>query len=164
MKKRNLLIGLMILCALLVSGCVQMVPAGNYTLFSGETLRGNLLVFSGNATLEEGSRVTGSVLLFSGNLIADGEIGGDIFMFSGNTDLGPQAVVRGDLAAFSGSFSRASGSRVEGQGTLAMKALGAAFILLCVLPILFVVLFVLLIVAIVRATRPRTVERPTPGV
>ena len=106
--KRTLTLVLLVLVAVLASGCVaKVVTSGGYTLRSGETLRGDLLVTSGKITLEEGSRVTGDVFMTSGNLDANtsttlstgGKIDGDVILTSGNVNLGPQAVVRGDPSA-----------------------------------------------------------------
>ena len=98
--KRTITLVLLVLVAVLASGCVaKVVTSGGYTLRSGETLRGDLLVTSGKITLEEGSRVTGDVFMTSGNLDANGKIDGDVILTSGNVNLGPQAVVRGDPSA-----------------------------------------------------------------
>ncbi len=114
--KRTLTLVLLVLVAVLASGCVaKVVTSGGYTLRSGETLRGDLLVTSGKITLEEGSRVTGDVFMTSGNLDANGKIDGDVILTSGNVNLGPQAVVRGDVLGTSGNIKRAEGARVEGQ-------------------------------------------------
>ena len=52
MKRTSTLI-LLILFAMLVSGCSTVSTHGQYTLHRGETLRGNLVLTSGQATLEE---------------------------------------------------------------------------------------------------------------
>jgi cytoskeletal protein CcmA (bactofilin family) len=117
MKHIRLFIVLIILAvAVPLSGCVgRVVTSGDYTLRSGETLRGDLLITSGNITLEEDSRVSGIVFMTSGNLDIDGQIGGDVLMTSGNVTLGPDAVVRGDILGTSGNVRRAEGARVDGQ-------------------------------------------------
>jgi hypothetical protein len=101
------------LSVLLVAGCRgRIVTSDDYTLESGNTLRGGLTVFSGDVTLEEGSHVTGNVYMTSGNLVANGEIDGDIFLTSGNVELGSEAVVHGHILTTSGDIRRAEGSRV----------------------------------------------------
>lgn len=116
--KRTITLVLLVLVAVLASGCVaQVVTSGSYTLRSGETLRGDLVVFSGHVTLEEGSRVTGSVIMTSGDLYveADAQIEGNVVMTSGDVYLRPGVVVHGDVIGTSGHVHRAEGARVEGQ-------------------------------------------------
>lgn len=116
--KRTITLVLLVLVAVLASGCVaQVVTSGSYTLRSGETLRGDLVVFSGHVTLEEGSRVTGSVIMTSGDLYveADAQIEGNVVMTSGDVYLRPGVVVHGDVIGTSGDVHRAEGARVEGQ-------------------------------------------------
>ncbi len=73
--KRILTLPLLPLLVALTAGCAQAVTNGLYTLHSGETLPGNLVITSGQVTLEQNSRVNGSVFMTSGNLDANGEIG-----------------------------------------------------------------------------------------
>jgi hypothetical protein len=93
----------------------EFVLGGNFTLPSGETLRGNLWIMGGNASLESGSRVTGDVMLLGGNVNVDGEISGDINVMGGNIDLRNQAVVRGDLNIIGGAYNRSTNARIEGN-------------------------------------------------
>jgi cytoskeletal protein CcmA (bactofilin family) len=166
--KRRLTLIILILFALLASGCVaQVVTSGNYTLRSGETLRGDLVVFSGQVTLEEGSRVTGSVIMTSGDLYveADAQIEGNVAMTSGDVYLRPGAVVRGDVIGTSGDVHRAEGARVEGQVSTDASgfSVSGAFIAdligtYCVLPVVVIgVLFYLL--ASLGRRRPAVVEQ-----
>jgi len=143
--KRTLALGLLVLFAVLASGCATMSTSGEYILASGQTLRGNLVVTSGQATLEEGSRVTGSVFVTSGDLYveADAEIRGNVVMTSGDIHLGPRAVVRGDVIRTSGDVHRAEGARIEGQISSNIAGFIVGYIarvigLFCVLPVVLV--------------------------
>jgi len=156
----------LILVTILTAGCATVSTSGNYTLQSGKTLRGNLLVTSGNATLEEESRVTGDVVLTSGNLEANGEVDGDIMVTSGNVSLGPEAVVKGNITTTSGNINQAEGAEVRGQissdqsFTIGGGFFARLFGLFCLLPLLLIGgLFVLLVVLLRR--KPKAVsEKP----
>jgi hypothetical protein len=93
----------------------EFVLGENYTLASGETLRGNLWIMGGNATLDQGSRVTGDVMLLGGNASVDGEVSGNINVMGGNIDMKNQAVIRGDLNIVGGSYNRSPNARIEGN-------------------------------------------------
>ena len=156
------------LFSLLVVGCTTVSTSGNYTLNSGETLRGNLVITSGNATLEEDSRVTGDVLITSGNLDVDGEIDGNVIMSSGNISLGPDAVIHGDIRTTSGNVDQADGAQVEGQISTNQStfSFGSGFIasligFLCLLPLVLIGGLVLLMVVLVRRRPTAVPEKPT---
>lgn len=157
---------ILVLVALLVSGCATISTSGDYTLESGKTVRGDLVITSGNAWLEEDSRVTGNVFMTSGRLYVDGEVEGDIFLTSGNVDLGSNAVVHGDVKGTSGSVRRAPGARVDGEVSTGISGFSIGFsffarfiFLLCVLPVLVMVAIILLIISLVRR-RPAAPARP----
>jgi predicted small secreted protein len=152
MKRTSTLI-LLILFAMLVSGCSTVSTHGQYTLHRGETLRGNLVLTSGQATLEEDSRVTGSVFMTSGSLDvkADAEIEGNVFLTSGNVYLGPRAVVRGDVTVTSGNVRRSEGARVEGKISRNGFDVGASlFGTFCLPPIVLLAVFLYWLIAQAR--------------
>jgi hypothetical protein len=93
----------------------KVIFGTDFTLESGETLDGELLVFGGNVTLETESLVTGDVVLFGGNLRSDGEIGGNLAVMGGFVELNSQAIVRGDLILLGGDVQKEEGARVLGQ-------------------------------------------------
>jgi cytoskeletal protein CcmA (bactofilin family) len=161
--KRTLTLVLLVLFTVLVSGCGAVSTSGDYTLKSGETLRGNLLITSGHATVGERSRVTGSVFMTSGalDLQADAEIEGDVFMTSGNVYLGTRAVVRGDVISTSGHVTRAEGARVEGKISSSGFDIGASiFGTFCLPP---VVLLAVLLYWIIERGRKRTITKAPAG-
>jgi hypothetical protein len=158
--KRTLPLMLLVLFSLLASGCATASTSGNYTLRSGNTLRGDLYITSGNASLEEGSHVTGSVIMTSGDLKANGEIGGTIHMSSGEIILGPTSIVHGDIRGTSGDVSQEEGSQVEGQILMDLSnfAFGSPIILgllirYCLLPLLVIGLLIFLLVLFLRRRR-----------
>src|SRR5512144_1903617 len=52
----------------------QVIFGQFYTLKSGDTLDGNLLVFGGSATIEKDATVNGSIVLFGGSLTVNGTV------------------------------------------------------------------------------------------
>jgi hypothetical protein len=92
-----------------------VIFGGNYTVESGDTLSGDLVVFGGNVEVQEDAVVEGSVIVFGGNVTINGTVEQDVALFGGSGSLGADAVVKGDLVTVGGSFTRAEGSRVEGE-------------------------------------------------
>ena len=93
----------------------KIVAGGTFTLFSDETLDGNLLIFGGAVAIETNSLVTGDVLLMGGAISVDGRVEGDIVGFGGVVRLGETAEVEGDLTAIGAAVHRDPGAVVEGQ-------------------------------------------------
>ncbi len=161
--KRFIKFVLLVLIVGLVAACGTVSTSGDYTLKSGETVRGDLVITSGDARLEQGSRVTGNVVLTSGDLYADGEVGGDILITSGDVELGPNADVNGDIKGTSGRVTRADGARVGGTVSTSESSFNVGFpffarflLLCCLLPLAVLVLFLILIIAFAR-------RRPAPA-
>jgi hypothetical protein len=92
-----------------------VIFGGNYTLESGDTLNSDLVVFGGTVEIQEESVVEGSIVVFGGTVTVEGVVEQDVVLFGGSGSLGENAVVKGDLVTVGGSFSRAEGSRVEGE-------------------------------------------------
>src|SRR3989337_2330737 len=65
----------------------RVILGGEFTLASGETLDGDLIVLGGNGTTQQGSRVSGSGFIAGGNLQADGTVDGAIAVLGGNVRL-----------------------------------------------------------------------------
>jgi cytoskeletal protein CcmA (bactofilin family) len=93
----------------------QVIFGQSYTLASGETLTGDLLVFGGTAEIQEGATVQGSVVLFGGDLIIHGEVSGDVSATGARVTLGPTAHIGGDLVTVGATLDRADTARVDGQ-------------------------------------------------
>ena len=135
----------LILFAVLSSGCMTISTSGEYTLPNDQTLNGNLVITSGEATLEEGSRVTGNVYMTSGTLNVEGEVDGDIvFTSARKINLGSNSVVNGDIKGTSGNVVQAKGSQVGGKitnnmaFTLGTGFFSQAFGLLCGIPLILI--------------------------
>lgn len=93
----------------------KVILGQNFTLASGETLYGDLLVLGGNVRLEPESRITGDVAVLGGNVDSSGEIDGDIVLLGGNVDLRAQALVRGDIFILGGNIRQEEGAVIEGR-------------------------------------------------
>jgi hypothetical protein len=87
----------------------------NFTLNSGETFTGDLVVFGGSVTIENGATVTGSVVLIGGSLAMDGEIRADVVVIGGAVSLGAESHTFGNLVTVGAPVSRADGARVDGE-------------------------------------------------
>jgi cytoskeletal protein CcmA (bactofilin family) len=95
----------------------QVIFGQSFTLKSGETLNGDLLVFGGSAALEQGSTVNGNVVLFGGSLVVDGEVSGDVAVTGGSATIGAAAHLHGDLTTVGATLERADGAQIDGQIT-----------------------------------------------
>ena len=146
--KRTLHKILFVIIILLTSGCATVSTSGNYTLRSGNTLQGNLIITSGTATIEESSHVAGSIIMTSGKLIIHGEVDGDIVLSSGKVTLGPTAIVHGGIMGTSDEISQADGSQVDGQileqssFTIGFFQIFGSLFSCCLLPLLFLGLLI----------------------
>jgi cytoskeletal protein CcmA (bactofilin family) len=93
----------------------QVIFGQSYTLKSGDSMNGDLLVFGGSATIEKGATVNGSTVLFGGNLTINGTVNGDVAITGGSVSLGSAAHISGNLTTVAASLDRAEGSQVDGQ-------------------------------------------------
>jgi len=93
----------------------KLVFGGTYTLRSGETLEGDLVVMGGKVTLEGASIVKGSAVVFGGSMRADGVIEGELVTFGGRIELGEEAVVGGDVISFGGELNYEDETQFEGD-------------------------------------------------
>lgn len=145
---RKITMIIMVLAALLLSGCMSTSFSGDYVLKAGKTLRGNLFVTSGSVTLQENSRVTGTIMLTSGELhiSKNAQVGGDVVLTSGALYLADGAVVHGDVILSSSDIGvhQSPGATVEGNITtdiapFAISVLTKGTLLYCVLPLVVLV-------------------------
>jgi cytoskeletal protein CcmA (bactofilin family) len=95
----------------------QVIFGQSYTLKTGDTLTGDLLVFGGTATIEQGATVNGNVVLFGSTLVVNGEISGDVAVAGGSVSLGSTAHLHGNLTTVGASLDRAAGAQIDGQVT-----------------------------------------------
>ena len=122
MKTRRFLLVLVILCIALAAPVSADGPDGdvviwgdNFTLESGERIRGELLVYGGNVKLEPDSQVDGSVTVFGGNLTVEGEVDGDVTVWGGNVEIESTATVRGKVVAIGGNVRSEDGADIRGN-------------------------------------------------
>lgn len=98
----------------------KFVFGGSYTLDSGETLNGGLVVVGGSAELEEGSLVVGDVVVVGGELDIYGEVDGTVIAVGGKAYLGEDSVIDEDLVTIGGAVQREEGAVVRGAITAEM--------------------------------------------
>lgn len=93
----------------------RVVLGGSYTLYSGETLDGNLIIFGGIANTEADSLIDGDVILFGGTLEINGEVAGDVIAMGGVVDVGDSGVVDGDVVLLGAHVDQAVGADISGE-------------------------------------------------
>ena len=93
----------------------RVIFCDNFTLESGDTLTGDLVVLGGNVTIEEDATIEGDTVVVGGNVSLDGMVRGDVVIIGGSTSMGETSLVKGDLVSIGGSLTRAPGSEVEGD-------------------------------------------------
>jgi hypothetical protein len=126
-KSQIFIITTLLLCSLAVPGKAfaksidipvmddKVVFGESFTLESGETLEGSLIILGGVVVLEENSLVDGDVIVFGGNLTVEGEVDQNLVAIGGVVTLEETAVVYGDLVAPASVFRRLEGAQVYGQ-------------------------------------------------
>jgi hypothetical protein len=92
----------------------KVVIGENYTLKSGETIDGDLVVISGSATVEAGARVTGNVVVMGGSADLAGRVEQNVTVMGGSVTLRASAEVDQQLAVLGGSITREEGAQVKG--------------------------------------------------
>ncbi|GAB4421764.1 MAG: hypothetical protein Kow002_10870 [Anaerolineales bacterium] len=93
----------------------RVVFGNNFTLKSGETLNGDLVVIGGSAVVEEQAIVKGDLVVIGGSLTLDGIVEGDSAIIGGSVVMGATAVIEGDLVTVGGALSKHPDARVEGD-------------------------------------------------
>lgn len=93
----------------------KVVFGDNYTLTSGNTLSGDLVVMGGAAEIQAGALVEGSVVIMGGSLNVSGTIQGDLVLIGGVASLTSTAVVEGDVVTIGGSLQKDEGATIKGE-------------------------------------------------
>ncbi len=88
---------------------------GDFTLQSGQTLDGDLVVFGGDVRVEADSTVRGSVVVWGGDVEIAGTVEQDVVAFGGDVRLRRTARIEGGLVVLGGKVDREAGARVFGQ-------------------------------------------------
>jgi len=125
MKKITTVVTLLVLAALLVlpSGSVlakgledgKVVFGDSYTLESGDTLTGDLVVVGGAVEIQTEATVEGSVVVMGGSIQVDGTVEKDVVMIGGSISLGSSAVIQGDVVMVGGSLQQVEGAVIKGE-------------------------------------------------
>lgn len=92
-----------------------VVYSGDVTIESGGRVSGSVINYSGDVTVEEGGIVSGDLTVWSGSVTVDGTVNGSIAAWSGDVDLAESAIVKGDVSAMSGSVDRGDGAQIAGS-------------------------------------------------
>lgn len=93
----------------------KVVFGENFTLASGDVMKGDLVVFGGNVVIEEEAAIKGDMVVIGGNVTMNGIVEGTAVIVGGATTLGEVSLVEGDLVTVGGALSRVEGSQVEGD-------------------------------------------------
>ncbi len=88
---------------------------GDFTLQSGQTLDGDLVVLGGDVRIEADSRVDGNVVVMGGDVEVAGTVEKDVVAMGGDVLLRRTARIEGGLMAFGGRVDREVGAQVRGQ-------------------------------------------------
>ena len=90
----------------------KVVIGESFTLKSGETIDGDLVVISGSAVVEAGARVTGNVVVMGGSADLAGRVDQNVTVMGGSVVLRSTAEIDQQLAVLGGSISREEGAQV----------------------------------------------------
>ena len=126
MKRFTKLIPIVLLVAAILLPLGSVAAAGNtfggqvlfgqsFTLQSGDTMNGDLMVMGGSVAIEKDAKVNGSVFVMGGGLDMDGEVTGEVAVVGGSVVLGSSAHVHGNLTVVGTTLVRADGAQVDGQ-------------------------------------------------
>jgi hypothetical protein len=110
----------------------QFVFGDTYTLHSGDTLVGDLVILGGTVTLEEDSRIEGNVILVGGSLSVQGTVEKDLVALGGSPSIESPGRIDGDAftigCTLSGDTERVTGDIVtEGSGVFNIKMFDERF-------------------------------------
>ncbi len=122
---KNLIRGLVLLAFMLAptravfadggAGRGRLVIGQDFTLGSGQTLDGDLVVIGGTATVEAGGVVQGDIVVIGGSLRLDGKTTGNAVVIGGTASLGEEASVASDVITLGGNLHQLTGARIGGD-------------------------------------------------
>ncbi len=93
----------------------RVIIGQNFTLISGDTLDGDLVVIGGEANIEESAIVKGDIVIIGGSLKLDGQGTGDAVVIGGLVAMGEKASIAGNMVTVGGSLQRAEGAVIGGN-------------------------------------------------
>ncbi len=93
---------------------------GDYTLASGDTNQGDLVIIGGNVLIEDGATIMGTLAVIGGNLTIDGTVNGDIVSVGGSGEIGDSAYVSGSMISIGSNLSISDDATILGETILEM--------------------------------------------
>lgn len=93
---------------------------GDYTLSTGDTNQGDLVVINGNVLIEEGATVMGTLAVIGGDLSLEGTVNGDIVSVGGSGEIGDSAHVSGSMISIGSNLSISDDATILGETILEM--------------------------------------------
>ncbi len=93
----------------------RVVFGNTYTLESGQTQDGDVVILGGVGNIEEGATVNGVLVVMGGSLSVNGTVNGDVVVVGGAATLGAPARITGDVVAVGAALQRAEGAVIDGQ-------------------------------------------------
>ncbi len=97
----------------------DQVITDDWTLATGQTVNGALVVMNGNVALQIGSAVQGNLAVFGGNVTVAGRVEGDLTVFGGAVTVLPSATITGQAVESGGTLVVQSGANVNNAPSLA---------------------------------------------
>jgi hypothetical protein len=99
----------------LAANQADRVIFGDFTLTSGKTNQGDLVIIGGNVTIEEGATVIGTMAVIGGNLTIYGSVMGDLVSVGGSGKISDTAYVEGSLVSIGSSLSISDDATILGE-------------------------------------------------
>ena len=93
----------------------RVIVGQNFTLKSGDTLEGDLVVIGGEANIEQDATVNGDIVVIGGNLNLDGKGTGDAVVIGGLVSMSDKASLAGNVVTVGGSLQRTDGAVIGGN-------------------------------------------------
>jgi hypothetical protein len=70
---------------------------GEYTVQSGETRQGDVLLLFARINITEGGKVSGTIQSFGSDLEVEGSVAGEVFSYGGEVNVKPSARIDGSI-------------------------------------------------------------------
>jgi hypothetical protein len=120
LRRRGVLATLLVVAAVLATGCVQVqaadsgfVMGGNIVVRDNEVARDDVVAVGGNVRID--GRATRDVVVVGGRLVINGEAERNVSCVWGTLVLGPRARVGRDVVVVGGRLERADSARIGGE-------------------------------------------------
>lgn len=93
----------------------RLIIGQDFTLKSGETLNGDLVVIGGQVEVEKTAAVRGDIVVIGGSLKLDGAATGNTVVIGGIVAMGADSSVAGDVVTIGGTLQRTEGAKIGGN-------------------------------------------------